>query len=227
MTFSLLGRCARTGQLGVVISSSSPAVASRCAFVRPGVGAAASQNLTDPRLGPALLDALAETGDAAAAVDAVAHGTEQREHRQLTLLGADGAAAAWSGADALGLHGDRVGVDCVAAGNLLATPDVLDAMVATFEQRADAALGDRLLAAIRAAIAAGGEAGPVHSAGLLIAGDVPWPIVDLRIDWQDEPVAALVGLWDVWRPQIEDYVTRALAPEEAPGYGVPGEERVA
>ena len=59
MTFSLVGRCARTGRFGVVVASSSPAVAARCAWARAGVGAVATQNITDPRLGPRLLDLLA------------------------------------------------------------------------------------------------------------------------------------------------------------------------
>jgi uncharacterized Ntn-hydrolase superfamily protein len=79
VTFSLLGRCQRTGQLGMVISSSSPAVAARCTHARPGVGVAASQNVTDPRLGPALLDALTRHGEyARAAIDEVVEGLGDR-----------------------------------------------------------------------------------------------------------------------------------------------------
>jgi uncharacterized Ntn-hydrolase superfamily protein len=219
MTFSLLGRCSRTGRLGMVVSSSSPAVAARCAHPRPGVGIAASQNVTDPRLGPALLDALAREGDAARAVDEVAAAAPHAEYRQLALLGRLGPPAAFTGTAALGLHGHRLGEDCAAAGNLLASETVLDAMVDRFEALADADLGDRLLAAL----AVGREAGPVRSAGLLIIADVEWPVADLRVDWADAPVAALQELWAVYRPQLEEYVTRALDPAAAPGFGVPGE----
>jgi uncharacterized Ntn-hydrolase superfamily protein len=79
------------------------------------------------------------------------------------------------------------------------------------------------MAGLRAAIDAGGEAGPVHSAGLLVTGDVEWPIADLRVDWHDDPVSELQTVWAVYRPQLQDYVTRALDPTAAPGYGVPGE----
>jgi uncharacterized Ntn-hydrolase superfamily protein len=97
-------------------------------------------------------------------------------------------------------------------------------MVPTFEH-AQGMLADRLLAAMQAAMAAGGEAGPVHSAALKIAGDLSWPIVDLRVDWADEdPIVQLDGLWQAYRPQMQDYVTRALNPTAAPSYGVLGDE---
>jgi uncharacterized Ntn-hydrolase superfamily protein len=224
VTFSLLGRCDQTGRLGMVISSSSPAVAARCAHARPGIGVAASQNVTDPRLGPALLDALTRRGgDARAALDEVVAGHEHAEHRQLVLLGVTGEAAVHTGAAALGTHGARVGQGCAAAGNLLAGEQVLDAMIQVFAASAGEDLGDRLMAGLRAAIDAGGEAGPVHSAGLLVTGDVEWPIADLRVDWHDDPVSELQTAWAVYRPQLQDYVTRALDPTAAPGYGVPGE----
>jgi uncharacterized Ntn-hydrolase superfamily protein len=224
VTFSLLGRCDQTGRLGMVISSSSPAVAARCAHIRPGVGVAASQNVTDPRLGPALLDALTRRGgDARAAVDEVVAGHEHAEHRQLVLLGVTGEAAVHTGAATLGTHGARIGAGCAAAGNLLAGEEVLDVMIEMFVASTGEDLGDRLMAGLRAAIDAGGEAGPVHSAGLLMSGDVEWPIADLRSDWHDDPVSELETAWAVYRPQLQDYVTRALDPTAAPGYGVPGE----
>jgi uncharacterized Ntn-hydrolase superfamily protein len=223
VTFSLLGRCARTGRLGMVISSSSPAVAARCAHARPGVGVAASQNITDPRLGPALLDALARGPSAQAALAEVVAGAPHTEHRQLVVLGLAGAGAAYTGDAALGRNGSRFGADCVAAGNLLADTAVLDAMVRSFEAEAALELGDRLLRVLRAAVDAGGEAGPVHSAGLLMTGEVAWPIADLRVDWHDDPVGELAAVWEVYKPQLDDYITRALDPRAAPGYGVPGE----
>jgi uncharacterized Ntn-hydrolase superfamily protein len=223
MTFSLLGRCARTGRLGMVVSSSSPAVAARCAHARPAVGVAASQNVTDPRLGPAALDALARDGDARRALDTVVAAAPHAEYRQLMVLGRAGPPAAFTGAAALGRHGHRLGTDCAAAGNLLSDEAVLDAMVARFGELADADLGDRLVAALAAGEAAGGESGDVRSAGLLMIGDVEWPVADLRVDWADAPVGALEALWAVYRPQLEDYVTRALDPAAAPGFGVPGE----
>ena len=78
---------------------------------------------------------------------------------------------------------------------------------------------------MQAGLAAGGEAGPVHSAGLKLVRDVPWPVADLRIDWTEGcPIAALATAWEVYKPQMDAYVTRALDPSAAPSYGVPGDE---
>ncbi|HEY0274887.1 MAG TPA: DUF1028 domain-containing protein, partial [Paenirhodobacter sp.] len=87
-------------------------------------------------------------------------------------------------------------------------------------------LGDRLIAALRAGADAGGEAGPVHSAGLLIADRQSWPYAELRIDWVDEgsPIEAVARAWEVYKSQADAYVTRALNPVSAPSYGVPGDE---
>ena len=70
---------------------------------------------------------------------------------------------------------------------------------------------------------AGGEAGPVRSAGLLIVTDVAWPAADLRVDWAEDPIGELARLWQRWAPEMEAYVTRALDPQTAPAYGVPGD----
>jgi len=227
VTFSVAGRCPRTGGFGAAISSSSPAVASRCVHTRAGVGVACTQNVTDPRLGPALLDRLAAGEAPAAAVAATAAGAGTAgQWRQLTALGADGPPAAFSGARALGVFGAVTGTDCVAAGNMLAGPEVLTAAVAAFEAGGELLLEERLLAALEAGAAAGGEAGPLHSAGLHVVADVPWPVTDLRVDWTDgDPVAELRALWRVWSPQRGDYRQRGLDPAAAPGYGVPGDPR--
>ena len=95
-------------------------------------------------------------------------------------------------------------------------------MLAVFESCAGH-LATRLMAALEAGAAAGGEAGPVHSAGLLVVRDVSWPIVDLRVDWADtDPVRGLVALWARYHPQMDAYVQRALDPGAAPSFGVPG-----
>ena len=86
-------------------------------------------------------------------------------------------------------------------------------------------LGDRLLTAMRAGLDAGGEAGPIHSAGMKLVRDVAWPVADLRVDWTEgDPIAELGQLWQLYAPQLDAYVTRALDPREAPSYGVPGDE---
>jgi uncharacterized Ntn-hydrolase superfamily protein len=228
VTFSLLGRCERTGRFGIVITSSSPAVPSRCAYLAADVGVAATQNVTDPRLGPALLDALAGGAEATAAIDAVVAATPQVEFRQLAVVDAAGRSAAYSGPNALGTFGDRTAPDCAAAGNLLAAEAVLGAAIASFAgSDPERELEERLLAGFEAGLAEGGEEGPVHSAGLLASGvgEVTWPITNLRVDFDPDgaPASELRRLWSVWAPQRDDYVTRALDPAGAPSYGVPGD----
>lgn len=227
MTFSILGRCPRTGRLGMAVTSSSPAVAARCAHVRPGVGVAASQNVTDPRLGPSLLAAIAAGATAHAAVDTVTAAAEHADYRQLAVVDTNGGSATWSGAHMLGLHGTRTGDGWAVAGNLLATAQVLDVLAATFADSHALELEERLLAALCAGLEAGGEAGPLGSAGLLVAGTVAWPVTDLRVDWATDegpgPIAELCRLWRRWKPERDDYVTRGLDPRSAPAYGVPGD----
>lgn len=224
MTFSIVGRCARTGQLGVAISSSSIAVGARCPWLQAGVGAVSTQNITLPALGPQVLGRLAEQMPAEAALAQVMAAEPWREHRQVTVVDAQGRTAHFSGREALGVHHAVAGAQCVAAGNLLASPAVIAAMVPAFEST-PGPLADRLLAAMQAALAAGGEAGPVHSAALKVVGEVPWPIIDLRVDWAEaDPIGQLAGLWQAYRPQMQDYLTRALDPTAAPSYGVPGDE---
>jgi uncharacterized Ntn-hydrolase superfamily protein len=224
VTLSIAGRCAQTGQFGVAISSSSPAVAARCAWARAGVGAACTQNITDPRLGMVLLERMGEGDSAQEAMAAVTAEEPLVAWRQLTAIDRDGVTAAWSGAHTLGTHATAEGPDCVAAGNLLANSDVPTEMVGTFTNLCDTDLAGRLIAALAAGLHAGGEAGPVHSAGLIVVSDVPWPVTDLRVDWSDDPIAELSALWRLWRPQVEAYRLRALDPAVAPSYGVPGEE---
>lgn len=224
MTFSIVGRCASTGQMGIAISSSSIAVGARCPWLQPGVGAVATQNITLPALGPAVL-ALLGTGLApSAALDEALADSGFSQYRQLTAIDHQGRTAHFSGTETLGTHHARSGEQCVGAGNMLAAQSVIDALVEGFE-RSEGQLADRLLTAMQAAVAAGGEAGPVHSAALVVVGDVSWPIVDLRVDWADhDPIGQLAQLWQAYRPQLQDYLTRALDPTQAPSYGVPGDE---
>jgi len=224
MTFSLVARCAETGMFGIAISSSSPAVAARCAYTRAGVGAVASQNITDPTLGPKAMDLMANGLSAAEAVARVKAEGKFLEYRQVVAIDATGQTAIHSGPDSLGIWTDAAGRDVHAAGNLLANPDVPAALVAGFEG-STGHLGDRLIAAMRAGLAAGGEAGPVHSAGIQLCDTVPWPVADLRCDWTEEcPIEAIATAWEVYKPQLDAYVQRALDPREAPSYGVPGDE---
>jgi len=225
MTFSLAARCTETGQFGIAISSSSIAVGARCPWLQPGIGAVSSQNVTLPALGPRTLDGLTRglTPEAALAQSLASDG--YAAYRQVTVIDAQGRSAHHSGAHTLGVHHARSGLDCVGAGNMLASPAVVDMLVESFEST-QGALAERLVKAMQAAMAAGGEAGPVHSAALLVVGEPSWPIVNLRVDWAEtDPIGQLASLWRAYEPQLQDYLDRAVRPDLAPGYGVPGDDR--
>jgi uncharacterized Ntn-hydrolase superfamily protein len=223
MTFSLVARCRTSGMFGVAVASSSPAVAARCAYARAGVGAVASQNVTDPTLGPRGLELMAQGATAAEAV-AILRRTPHAAWRQILVVDAAGGAAIHSGPNALGTWAEATGPDVACGGNLLADARVPQAMAEAFGA-SSGPLGDRLIVAMRAALALGGEAGPIHSAGMKLVREVAWPVADLRVDWSEgDPVAELAALWERYAPQLDAYVTRALDPREAPSYGVPGDE---
>jgi uncharacterized Ntn-hydrolase superfamily protein len=183
----------------------------------------ASQNITDPSLGPLVLDQLADGLSAGDALKAVVEGRSHIDYRQLLVVDREGGVAIHSGAEVLGIWGEATGLDCAAGGNLLADPKVPAAMVAAFETSAGH-LGERLMQALEAGLAKGGEAGPVRSAGLKVADRLDWPLVDLRIDWADDPIGMLRAAWGVYAPQMGAYVQRAVDPTKAPSYGVPGDE---
>ncbi len=222
MTLSIAAWDEASGQLGAAIASSSISVASRCLHWRSGTGIVLSQNITDPRLGPRLLDLLADGIEADVAMNAIVHNTPHIRYRQLALVDCRGNTGRYTGDGVLGCFAAAEGRHCLAAGNLLANDGVPAAMVAAFaNSRED--LGSRVLGALIAGVEAGGEAGPLHSAGLLLGGEPSWPLAELRIDWDDDPIAKMRTGWKVYAPQIDDYVTRALDPDAAPSYGVPGD----
>ncbi len=224
MTFSLVARCPETGMFGIAISSSSPAVAARCAYARAGVGAVASQNVTDPTLGPLALDLMQAGRSAAEAIEGVQAQGRFIEYRQVLAVDSEGRTAIHSGPNSLGIWTQAQAQNVASGGNLLANDRVPQAIVDGYLS-ASGHIGDRLIAAMRAGLAAGGEAGPVHSAGMKIVDKVSWPVADLRCDWtEDCPIEAIATAWEVYKPQLEAYVQRALDPREAPSYGVPGDE---
>ncbi len=225
MTFSIVGHCQRSGAFGVAITTSSICVGARCSHARAGVGAVATQNITDPALGPRVLDQLAAGNDAPTALEAALAGRDHLAYRQLVVVDRHGQSACHTGTQILGNHAETAGAHCFAAGNLLSNPGVTAAMVGAFEQHQAQPLPERLLRSLEAGLDAGGEQGAVHSAALLVVEQQPFPLVDLRVDWSDNaPLADLRRLWQAYQPQQQDYLMRALNPAAAPSYGVPGDE---
>ncbi len=225
MTFSIAARCPKSGMFGLAVASSSPAVAARCSHARADAGAIGSQNITDPRLGLDGLDYLAAGRSADEVLELLkAQGGASIAYRQLTIVDRQGRTAAHSGAKTLGIHANAHGDGVVAAGNMLAHDGVAAAMIKHYADSMSQPFGDRLIGAMQAGLDAGGEAGPIHSIGLKLVRDVPWPVADLRVDWHDtDPVGELRKLWALYAPQLDDYVIRALDPTKAPSFGVPGD----
>ncbi len=224
MTFSLVARCDKTGMFGVAIASSSPAVAARCSYTRAQVGAVASQNITDPTLGPRMLDLMGRGLSANEAIEDITNSGQFMEYRQVLAIDTSGNTAIHSGPNSLGIWTHAVGDNVLSAGNLLANDGVPQAIVDGF-QSASGHIGDRLIAAMRAGLAQGGEAGPIHSAGMQICDTVAWPVADLRCDWSEDcPIENIATAWEIYKPQLDAYVQRAIDPRKAPSYGVPGDE---
>src|SRR5262249_25903317 len=193
-------RCSRTGQLGIAVASSSPCVAARCTFASAGVGAVATQNVTDPRLGPRGLDLMALGASVEDAVRILRASAPHAEYRQVAAIDASGRVAGFSGTQCLGVHGLAECDDAIAAGNLLANHDVPRAIVSAFAAAPEADLGDRIVDAMLAGLAAGGEAGPLRSAGMLLVGKMPRPGADLRGEWHHDPPCAPAPPLALWQP---------------------------
>ncbi len=224
MTFSVAARCKETGMFGTVVTSSSICVPSRCAFSRANVGAFMTQNITNPDLGPLGLD-LMEAGHS---IEQVLELTKQSEPhiewRQLGMINAKGETAVFSGEHSLGIYATAQGDNCVAQGNMLANTNIPQAMIDNFEN-SNGHIAERLLQAIQAGLDAGGEMGPVYSAGLKVVDQAHWPVVDLRVDWHIAPIHELKMIWQVYQPQMNAYIVRALDPANSESYGAPGDDR--
>ena len=217
MTFSIAGRCARSGMIGAVVTTSSMAVGSRCAWAEPDVGAVLTQHRTDPRLGPMILGELRRGAAPQAIIDGLEGCDPNLRWRQLAVLAADGTGAFFNGSRIVSVAKGRTGCNCVAAGNILRNVGVVDAMVDAFEASEDQELAERLVRAIEAGDAAGGELKQLKSAALLVAHRESFPYVDLRVDLSSQPLVELRFLWELYQPQASAYVVRAVDPDQAPG----------
>jgi uncharacterized Ntn-hydrolase superfamily protein len=216
MTFSLLGRCVRTGHFGAAVTTSSIAVGTRVPFVAPGLGGVLTQHRTDPRLGPRGLDLLRSGCSAEAVVAALVASTPHHKWRQIAVMDRAGRTAHFHGARVKPALCVAHGKDVVAIGNILANESIAAAMVAAFEASADQPLAERLLRGLEAGEAAGGEHGDVTSASLLVMADYSFPYVDLRVDKSRMPLTDLRGLWTEYAPLADGFVQRAVDPDDAP-----------
>jgi uncharacterized Ntn-hydrolase superfamily protein len=201
--------------VGAAVTTSSMAVGSRCSFARAGVGASLTQHRTDPRLGPLALDLLERGFTAEEAMQAIVAATLHRHWRQLAIIDAAGRTATYSGESVRGEKGEVHGGDCAAIANIVRSAEVPRAMAAAFGKHPELPLARRLVDALSAGEAAGGEMQPVTSAALIVAHQQPFPYVDLRVDDHHDPIAELSRLWSMYEAEADPYVVRAVDPERA------------
>lgn len=201
MTWSILARDGQ-GRFGVAIASRFFAVGALCVHTRRGVGALSTQALMNPLYGPRGIALLAEGLAPQEVVERVTAGDSGREQRQVHVLPAHGRPAAHTGSACIDWCGHRLGDDFSVAGNMLAGPQVVEATAQAFLASRGQPLAERLLAALAAGEAAGGDKRGKQAAALRIQGDEDWPELDLRVDDHAEPVQELQRLY---RKSLERY----------------------
>ena len=216
MTFSVVGMCRQTGMFGAAVTTSSIGVGSRCPFAQAGVGAVLTQHRTDPRLGPRGLELLAAGHSASQVMAALVQDDPAIGWRQLAIIDTQGETAYYHGDRISSIHAAAQGNAVCAIGNILRSEDVPQAMVEAFGQEPKAHLAERLLRALEAGLEAGGELKQVKSAALVVIHEQPFPLVDLRVELDPQPLAELRFLWELYRPQLELYVRRAIDPDSVP-----------
>lgn len=206
MTFSIVARCPTTGRLGVAVATAVPAVGSMCPFTRAGVGAVSTQSWVNPYLALDLLGAIAGGDGARAALALVVEGDESRDLRQIGVVDAAGEASAFTGASCVPWCGQEVGEGFAVQGNMLTGPEVVAAMAAAFTASAGAALDERLMRAMEAGDAAGGDKRGRQSACLRVQGREEYPDLDLRVDEHARPVTELRRVLEIARLQLVPFV---------------------
>lgn len=224
MTFSIVARCAATGRLGVAVATAVPAVGAMCPFTRAGVGAVSTQSWVNPYLAIAVLDAIAAGADAATALATVMAPDTARELRQIGVVDAHGRAAAWSGEACTGWFGHEVdntaGEGFAVQGNMLAGPQVIEAMASAYRYGAGLPLDERLMQVMEVGDAAGGDKRGRQSASLRVHGAEDYPALDLRVDEHAAPVAELRRVLGIARLQLVPFVDgmpkRGMPPGPAP-----------
>lgn len=217
MTFSIAGLCPRTGEFGCALATSSMAAGARAAFVAPDAGVVLSQARSDPRLGQLGIAELQRGRGAPQVLEAMLAASPHAAWRQLAVLDRDGNTAAATGAECTQAKGERMAHGALAAGNGLANEAVVGAMLAGFQGAADRSLAERLIIALEAGLAAGGEAYPLRSAAMKVARPgVPLLPIDLRVDFSETPISELRRFWTLWVPMVEGYVQRCIDPANSP-----------
>lgn len=218
MTFSIIGRCARTGAFGAAITTSDLAVGGRCIRVCHGKGAMLSQHRTDSRLGDLGISLLKGGATAAETVSQVSASTDDIEWRQIGALDAGGAAAVYHGRRMYSIYTHTIAENCLALGNILANDHVTAAMAAAFVKDDALPLAERLMQALEAGRDAGGEIlGPLRSSALRVTGEHGLDAQDLRVDMSDRTaVEDLRKVLDAYADRGAILRDVALCPDRVP-----------
>ena len=199
MTFSIVARCPRTGMLGVATSSKALAAGGMVPYCRAGVGAIASQSFVNPYLGIDGLTLLEQGLTAARALEKLIEGDRGRELRQVAIVGRDGNTAAYTGDKCIPWAGQVEGGGYVCLGNILAGEEVVRAMARAFETTLIEEFPERLVQALEAGQAAGGDRRGRQSAGIMVVGEEAYPWCDLRVDDHPNPVTELRRVFEVYK----------------------------
>ena len=217
MTWSIVARDA-DGAFGVAVASRFFAVGALCPNARRGIGALSTQALVNPGYGPSGLDLLERGVAATDAVALLVAGDEGREHRQLHLIDRHGRCAAHTGSLCIDWCGHRAHEGFSVAGNMLAGPAVLDETARAYQAHASAPFAERLLAAMAAGEAAGGDKRGKQAAALLIHTTEIYAFLDLRVDDHPDPIAELKRLHQVSLERYQPFL--ACLPSAARPAGV-------
>jgi uncharacterized Ntn-hydrolase superfamily protein len=205
MTWSIIARDETNGRVGIAVATCAFAVGARVPHIRTGVGAVATQATTNQKLGPAGLDLMARGTQAAAALVRLITEDTGRDHRQVHVMDAAGRFAAHTGVGCVPWCGHFVGDGFSVAGNMLAGPDVVARTAEAFAASRGVPLARRLLAALDAGEAAGGDKRGRQSAALLVHDSDEFPIYDLRVDDHCNPLEELRRLFEVARARHVHY----------------------
>jgi uncharacterized Ntn-hydrolase superfamily protein len=206
MTWSIIARDA-SGALGLAIASRFFAVGALCPHIRSGVGAVATQALVNPMYGPAVLDALERGVAPDDAVAQVTSADEGRAHRQLHVIASDGRSARYTGASCIDWCGHAGGSDFSVAGNMLAGPQVIQATCDAYQAHAKMPFAERLIAALAAGEAAGGDKRGKQAAALLVYTDEEYSALDIRVDDHAEPIVELRRLYEKSLERYQPFAT--------------------
>ncbi|HYZ33661.1 MAG TPA: DUF1028 domain-containing protein [Crenalkalicoccus sp.] len=209
MTWSIVAQDLETGAFAVAVTTCAFAVGAGCPHLRAGVGAVCTQSFTNRYLGPAILDAMQRGLSPAAAIEGALAGDENRHLRQVHAVDRHGRTGAFTGQHCVEWCGDRALQGVSLAGNMLAGEAVLADTAAGFLAHDELPLPERLIAALDAGEAAGGDRRGRQSAALLLTTTEDFPDINLRVDDHTEPLAELRRLLGVWRRQSEPGLARA------------------